>query len=164
MRNRIAFWLPAVLGLAADLGSKHAVFQMLETIESHRLPLLGRWLVFQIQRNHGGVFGILQGRGYIFVALSVVALGAVLWMLRNTKPGQVWMCAALGLVVAGALGNLYDRLAFGHVRDFIYVEIINYPAFNVADMCICTAAGMLVIEIFREAAEEKRKKAEADEG
>jgi signal peptidase II len=162
MRNRLAFWLPAVLGLAADLASKHAVFQMLEPVENHRLTLLGRWLVFQLQRNHGGVFGILQGRGYIFVVLSIVALGAVLWMLRNARHGQVWMRVALGLVVAGALGNLYDRLVFGFVRDFIYVEIINYPAFNVADMCICTAAGMLVIEILREAAEEKRKKRAAD--
>ena len=92
------------------------------------------------------------------MALSIIALGAVLWMLRSARPGQIWMRVALGLVVAGALGNLYDRLVFGHVRDFIYVEIINYPAFNVADMCICTAAGMLILEILREAAEEKRQK------
>ncbi|NQT86343.1 signal peptidase II [bacterium] len=158
MRTRLAFWLPATLGLVADLVSKSAVFKMLESVEGRRLPLLGRWLVFQVQRNHGGVFGILQGKGYIFVILSIVALGAVLWMLKNTRPEQIWMRVALGLVVAGALGNLYDRIVFGHVRDFIYVEIINYPAFNVADMCICTAAGMLIIEIIREGIEEKRNK------
>jgi len=159
MKSRIAFWLPLVLGSTTDLVSKKLVFDMLGPVEArNRLPLLGPWLVFQLQRNYGGVFGIMQGKGYVFVILSAVALAAVVWMLKNTRPEQIWMRIALGLVVAGAIGNLYDRIAFGYVRDFIYVEIINYPAFNVADMCICTAAGMLVIEILREAALEKKKK------
>ena len=85
----------------------------------------------------------------MFVALSVVALGVVVWLLRGARPGQVLYPLALGLVGAGALGNLFDRLAFGYVRDFIYVEIIRWPAFNVADTCICVAAGLLVLEMFR---------------
>jgi signal peptidase II len=130
----------------------------------NRYPVVAPWLVIQLERNTGGVFGMLRGKGYLFVGLSVLALGVVLWMLRNTKPEQRLMPAALGLVVAGAIGNLVDRLAFGYVRDFIYVEIINWPAFNVADMCICVAAGLLALELLRaELRERKERKGKGGE-
>ena len=149
LTTRLAFWLALVVGLAADLLSKRLVFQWLGSKPIPRHVLLGKWLVIELHRNTGGVFGLLPGRGYVFVALSVVALGVVVWLLRGARPGQVLYPLALGLVGAGALGNLFDRLAFGYVRDFIYVEIIRWPAFNVADTCICVAAGLLVLEMFR---------------
>ncbi|MFP4057878.1 MAG: signal peptidase II [Candidatus Brocadiia bacterium] len=158
MTRRLAFWLPALLGLAADLLSKHLVFQWLAGVAGHRQPLLGRWLVFSIQENRGGPFGILQGRGYVFVALSGVALVAVVWMLRTARRDQLLLRVALGFVVAGALGNVADRLFLGHVRDFIYIEAINYPAFNVADVCVCLAAGLLVLEIVRQELRERKSR------
>ena len=160
MKTRYAFWVPAVLCLAADLVSKQIAFAFLERIPSHRHVVLGPWLVLQLERNTGGVFGVLRGKSYLFVALSVVALGVVAWMLRGVKPGQRLLPAALGLVVAGALGNLFDRVCFGYVRDFIYVEIIHWPAFNVADACICIAAGLLAIEILRAEVGERRERRE----
>jgi len=120
-----------------------------------RHSILAPLLVLQLERNTGGVFGVLKGRGYLFVILTLLALGAVFWMLRKTTPRQRLLPIALGLVAAGALGNLVDRLWFGYVRDFIYVEIINWPAFNIADTCICLAAGLLVIEIFSAEARDK---------
>ncbi len=122
-----------------------------------RHALFSPLLVLQLERNTGGVFGVLRGKGYLFILLTVVALGAVFWMLRKAQPGQRLLPMALGLVAAGAVGNLVDRVWFGYVRDFLYVEIINWPAFNVADTCICVAAGLLVIEVFRAEAREKRK-------
>jgi len=164
MRPRYAFWLPAVLGLAADLFSKHFVFAFLsqlpaDAMHRQRYAIVEPWLVLQLERNTGGVFGVLRGRSYLFVALTLVALGAVVWMLRKARPDQVLLPVALGLVAAGAVGNLVDRIWFGHVRDFIYVEVINWPAFNIADTCICVAAGLLVIEILRAEATEKPKPA-----
>jgi len=147
---RLWFWIPAAAGLAADLASKHLIFAALARVPDGRLDVLGPWLVLCMQRNRGGVFGILQGRGPVFIVLSLVALGVVAWMLRQTRPGQRLIPLALGLVVAGALGNLYDRLLFGHVRDFLYVEAIRYPAFNLADASICVAAGLLLLSVFRE--------------
>jgi signal peptidase II len=146
----IWFWTPAVLGLLADLLSKHIVFRALAGVPGRRVEVLGSWLVITTQRNRGGVFGILQGKGYLFVLLSVVALGVVAWMLRQTAPGHRLLPLALGLVVAGAVGNLFDRLFLGYVRDFIYVEAIRYPAFNIADSCICVAAALLIIGVFTE--------------
>lgn len=150
MKPRLWFWVPAILGLAADLLSKQLVFRALPNAPDERIELLGSWLVLVMQRNRGGVFGIMQGKGYLFVILSVIALGVVAWMLRQAGPKQRLIRVALGLVVAGALGNLYDRLMLGHVRDFLYVEAIRYPAFNLADTCICVAAGLLILSVFRE--------------
>ncbi|MBL7224099.1 MAG: signal peptidase II [Candidatus Brocadiae bacterium] len=152
MKPRLWFWVPAVLGLVADLVSKHYVFATLSRHPDQRVEVFGSWLVLCLQQNRGGVFGILQGKGYIFIALTVVALGVVVWMLRQAQAQQRLVPLALGLMVAGALGNLYDRLFIGHVRDFIYVEAIRYPAFNIADTCICIAAGLLILGVFREPA------------
>lgn len=160
MKPRLWFWVPAILGLAADLLSKQLVFGALPNAPGQRIELLGSWLVLVMQRNRGGVFGIMQGKGYLFVILSVIALGVVAWMLRQAGPKQRLIRVALGLVVAGALGNLYDRLMLGHVRDFLYVEAIRYPAFNLADTCICVAAGLLILSVFREGkAEDKARDA-----
>lgn len=161
MRTRPAFWLPALLGLAADLVSKHFVFAWLSQLPPdaqmrQRYPLLEPVLVFQLAGNPGGVFGILRGKNALFIALSVAALGVVLWMLWRSRPEQRLLQVALGLVAAGAAGNLVDRLWFGYVRDFIYIEIIRWPAFNVADTCICVAAGLLVLEIIRSEARERK--------
>jgi signal peptidase II len=159
---RLWFWIPAALGLAADLISKHIVFDSLPRIAGQRVEVLGSWLVITLQRNHGGVFGILQGKGYLFIILSVIALGVVAWMLRQTAPRQRLLPLALGLVVAGALGNLFDRVFLGYVRDFIYVEAIHYPAFNVADSCICIAAALLILGAFTE--ETKDRDGEGKQG
>jgi len=88
MRPRYWYWVPAVTGLIADLVSKHLVFASLTQTPGQRHPLLGSWLVLQLQKNHGGVFGILQGKGYVFVLLTAVALCFVAWMVRNAKPDQ----------------------------------------------------------------------------
>jgi len=161
MRIRYAFWVPVLLGLGADLLSKHLIFRFLSATPGEGYPLLEPWVVLQLQRNPGGVFGMLPGMGYIFIVLSFAALGAVAWMLRSARPEQRVFQVALGLVVAGAVGNLIDRLWLGYVRDFIYIQVIGWPAFNVADMCICVAAGLLVVEIVRQ--ELKRKKGEGSE-
>jgi signal peptidase II len=147
---RLWFWLPAFLSLAGDLFSKDLIFHALFPVSRQRVELLGSWLVLSLQVNTGGVFGILPGRGHFFVILSVAALGVVAWMLKQMEPGQRLLPLALGLVVGGALGNLYDRLLMGCVRDFIFLEAIQYPAFNLADSCICIAAGLLVLVVLRE--------------
>jgi len=149
LTTHLAFWLSLVVGLFADLVSKRLIFQWLANEPTQRFVVLGEWLVIQLHRNPGGVFGLLPGKGYVFVVLTLVALGVVAWLFLTMKPGKVLYPLALGLVAAGALGNLFDRLVLGYVRDFIYVEIIRWPAFNLADTCICVAAGLLVLEMLR---------------
>ena len=84
-------------------------------------------------------------------ALAIVAVGVVLWLSRRVG-SSVW-AVALGLLLAGVTGNLTDRMLRepgpfrGHVIDFLMLP--NWPIFNVADMCINVAAGLILVQAFR---------------
>ena len=80
-------------------------------------------------------------------AVIIVVLGMIWQMGRVFTPSGV----ALGLILGGALGNLYDRIRFSYVIDFLEVRIIHYhwPDFNVADSAIVVVASLLLLEIFR---------------
>jgi signal peptidase II len=135
------FALAAVLGLAADLISKQLAFARVAdapvVIERtdvlaggplHRLipphdpvRVIPKLLDFTLVLNPGAVFGIGAGKRWFFIVFTVAAVGFAMWMFaRWTRPRDLAVHAAIGLVVAGGLGNLYDRLAFACVRDFIH--------------------------------------------
>jgi signal peptidase II len=103
--------------------------------------------------NHGALFGLgheHQGSANaIFAAISVVAAIAIIyWGTRRAVKGDGILTVALGLILAGTLGNLYDRVVFGGVRDFLYFYYINWPVFNVADCCLVTGACLLLVQAF----------------
>jgi signal peptidase II len=87
----------------------------------------------------------------ILIAFSVVAVLVLLGMLWRVGRHLTVTSVALALILGGAFGNLYDRVRFHYVIDFLEVHIVNYhwPDFNVADSCICIGACLLLIEIFR---------------
>jgi signal peptidase II len=83
-----------------------------------------------------------------FSILAVLIVFVMLWRVGRTLTPT---SAALALILGGAIGNLYDRLALKHVVDFLEVKIVHYhwPDFNVADSCIVIGACLLILEIFR---------------
>jgi signal peptidase II len=85
------------------------------------------------------------------IAFSVLAALVVFAMLWRTGREFSMTSVALALILGGALGNLYDRIRFHHVVDFLEVKIVHYhwPDFNVADSCIVIGACLLLLEIFR---------------
>lgn len=103
--------------------------------------------------NHGALFGLggqhKGGANQFFAGVSVVAAAAILvWASRRTTAADGWLCAALGLILGGTIGNLYDRIVFNGVRDFLYFYRIEWPVFNVADCCLVVGAGMLLVHAF----------------
>lgn len=120
----------AVLIVAADRVTKHFVVSGIAVGETHKF-LPGVNLVHV--RNSGVAFGFLSGGGAIVLALTLVALAAlvVYFLLRPERRG-LWV--PTGLLVGGAFGNLIDRLVNGSVTDFIKLPL--WPAFNVSDICI----------------------------
>ena len=103
--------------------------------------------------NHGALFGL--GREYISLANGAFALVSVLaalaiayWSTRRSTAQDLFLCAALGLILAGTLGNLYDRLVFNGVRDFLYFHWIEWPVFNIADCCLVCGALLLLSQAF----------------
>jgi signal peptidase II len=103
--------------------------------------------------NTGAAFGSFRGNNTFFIAISAIALLVVLALLVQRRPRDVWRDASLALLLAGILGNLTDRLLYGHVVDFLLFDLhIPYahpwPAFNVADSCISIAVVSFVIHSF----------------
>ena len=104
--------------------------------------------------NRGTAFGLFKGWTAFFILLSVVVIaGIVIYVFRN-KGMDILLSWALGLILGGALGNLFDRLRFGCVIDFFDFRI--WPIFNVADSCLTIGVLILIFKIFTE-----RKKKEA---
>ena len=100
--------------------------------------------------NTGAAFGSFRGNNTFFVVISVVALVVVTVLLVRPRRSDPWRDVSLALLLAGILGNLTDRLLYGHVIDFLLFNLhIRYadpwPAFNVADSCISIAVVLFII-------------------
>ena len=116
------------------------------------IPDLFSWT---LAYNTGAAFSFLAGQSgwqrWLFALIAIaVSVVLVIW-LKRLKPNETWLAIALALVLGGALGNLVDRVLFGHVIDFILVHWQNrwyFPAFNLADSAITVGAIMLVIDMF----------------
>jgi signal peptidase II len=103
--------------------------------------------------NTGAAFGSFRGNNTFFIAISSVALVVVLGLLLRARAPDRWRDLSLALLLAGILGNLTDRLLYGHVIDFLLFDLhVPYahpwPAFNVADSCISIAVAFFIIYSF----------------
>jgi signal peptidase II len=103
--------------------------------------------------NTGAAFGSFRGNNTFFIVISSVALVIVLGLLLRAQIPDRWRDISLALLLAGIVGNLTDRLLYGHVIDFLLVDLhVPYahpwPAFNVADSCISVAVVLFIIHSF----------------
>lgn len=144
-------WL-AALAFVLDQVTKLVVVAKLAPYQDV-VPLTGFFNLVHVH-NTGAAFSLFADqpgwqRGF-FIVLALVASGVILHLLRKTR-GQPVFCAALALIMGGALGNVIDRLLYGHVIDFLDVHAGNWhwPAFNVADSGITLGAALLILDTFR---------------
>src|SRR5437763_9045086 len=103
--------------------------------------------------NTGAAFGSFRGNNTFFIAISSLALVVVLGLLLRSRIPDRWRDLSLALLLAGILGNLTDRLIYGHVIDFLLFDLHGpyahpWPAFNVADSCISIAVVLFIIQSF----------------
>ncbi|MBA3832673.1 MAG: signal peptidase II [Chthoniobacterales bacterium] len=103
--------------------------------------------------NSGAAFGSFANNNGFFIALSCVALVVVTVLLLRREFSDAWRRIALALLLAGILGNFTDRLLHGHVIDFLLFDLHvrfadPFPAFNVADSCICIAVLCFIVHSF----------------
>jgi signal peptidase II len=108
------------------------------------------WLIdetvgFAYGENTGIAFGILRGQPDIALGLSLVAISALIFVLPRVAPPSRLADAGAALVAGGALGNLIDRLRFGHVRDFIAIG--PWPPFNLADSALTIGVGLMALAV-----------------
>ena len=105
--------------------------------------------VFQLQylENRGAAFGLLQNARIFFLAVTLIALAAVIYVLVRLplKRGYIVLRFLMVLIAAGAVGNMIDRVFLGYVRDFLYFSLIDFPIFNVADIYVTCATILLIL-------------------
>lgn len=106
------------------------------------------WLVLTPQSNTGASFGALKNYGQILLIVSAILIGAIfIFYIFSVKNRNSWFRAALVLIMAGGAGNLVDRAALGFVRDFVYVEIIDFAVFNPADSALTVGCILLCVYV-----------------
>lgn len=165
-----------------DLWSKWAAFRSLAVampprpdgrvqFDSDTLVLIPDWLRLHTTVNHGAVFGLGQGAGWFYVLIAIFAVAFLVFLFLTSGRQRLYQ-VILGMLLAGVLGNMYDRLVHGHVRDMIHalpgihwfgqwqIPFLNYPAppdravfpwvFNVADSLLCVGVALMLISSVRQ--------------
>ena len=148
----MAFGLAGAIAVL-DLWSKAAVFA--ELAEGQRRWIAGHWLALAAVKNPGVMWGALPQASMLLPWLRAAAAVAVIVMLCGTHPRARTTLVALGLVLGGAVGNVFDGFAYGAVRDFVLVDLgirffDPFPVFNVADSAICIGVGLLALGMILE--------------
>jgi len=143
-------WI-TLLVIAIDHYTKVLIQQSMQPYESwYVMPSLN----LTLQYNKGAAFSFLDSAaGWQLWIFGILAVGISLILMRwmqKISAKQRWLAIALALIIGGALGNLWDRISYGHVIDFIdiYAGHWHWPVFNIADSAICVGAFMLIIDSF----------------
>ena len=148
-------WLPWLVLAAsvafADQGTKLWIEALLNPGDRMTvLPFFDLVLVF----NRGAAFSFLaDAAGWqrpFFIVVAIVASVGIVYLLRKHQNEHLF-CFGLALILGGAIGNLWDRVALGHVVDFLLLHAYGYhwPAFNIADSAITAGAALLIYDSFR---------------
>jgi signal peptidase II len=152
-RNRPYVVLALVL-VVLDQVTKNIVARAVGLYES--VPVIPGFFNITRIHNRGAIFGTFSqtDNTLVFILLtaaSIAALAFVAVYFFKTPPADRLMKAALTLIMAGALGNQFDRLVRGHVIDFLdfYIGRAHWPFFNVADSCISIGACLMLVTLFR---------------
>ena len=170
--SRSFLFVVATVSLVADVASKLWAEKALDGYPGF-VTVLDDHLMFILAKNKGGAWGLLQGqsenvRRPFFLLVSVAAIAFIMTLYRRLTPRQHALRWGLPLVLGGALGNVFDRVRYGHVIDFIdyraeWVRAMNtfiakhvpghyitdhWPTFNVADVAICVGVALMAVDMF----------------
>lgn len=178
-------WSLAGVGFIIDQATKYGMFRWLyHPSHEGRMEVLPGWFRFIAQYtdtpaanalqawnspvlprvNHGALFGVggdyqIYANSFFAIVSLLAAVAIIVWSFRKSTLQDGLLSAALGLILAGTLGNLFDRVVFHGVRDFLYFYWFEWPVFNVADCFLVTGAGLLLLQAFLAPAEEPKSQA-----
>jgi signal peptidase II len=170
----------SIVSLASDIVTKLWAEKKLEGYPGY-VNVIDNHLMFVLAKNKGGAWGLLQGqsenvRRPFFLLVSVAAIAFIVTLYRRLQPKQHALKWGLPLVLGGALGNVFDRIRYGYVIDFIdyradWIKKLNeliqkkypahivtdhWPTFNVADIAICVGVALMAIDMLTSRRGKKR--------
>lgn len=149
--------LVSIISLAADIASKNWAEHHLDGYPGI-VEVWKNHLTLILARNRGGAWGLLQStsenvRRPFFLLVSIAAIAFIMTLYRRLQPRQYALMWGLPLVLGGALGNVFDRIRYGLVIDFIDAHIVyrglerHWPTFNIADVAICVGVGLMAVDM-----------------
>ncbi len=147
-----------------DQLTKYIVQQTLALHSS--IPVIGEYVRLTYIHNPGAAFGIMPGNRWVFLVLSFVACGVMIYYFYALPSGEKWGRLALMGIIGGAVGNLIDRIRFGEVTDFVDVglDTLRWPVFNVADMAVTIGVAILFLRLSSFSKHAELEQASKDQG
>lgn len=163
LKRKLQFiWLLIAAGLVGlDRLTKWLVASKMKLLDTISIIKFGDTEVLNIYYclNDGAAFSKLSGQTGLLIVFTSLVIAALLFVMLTGKVKRHVYIAALGLVIGGGIGNLIDRVFNnGKVVDFIDFRIINFPVFNVADICAVCGAGLVMLALIIDEIRELRKK------
>lgn len=139
-----------IIGFLADRLTKLWALNLLKKV--NEIVIIKGFFSFIYAENEGAAWSIFSGKTIFLVIFTFLILLAIIFYLVKYRPESKIMRAALSLIIAGAVGNLFDRVLYRHVVDFIQIhfkDVYYYPVFNVADICVVTGTILLIVCMLR---------------
>lgn len=177
IQQQAVLFVFAILALTADQLTKFWIEANIPLGEAiFPFPAIGQYFNFFHIANTGAAFGIAQGSGWFFSIIAFLVAAGIIYYNTQLPPDQRAARITLGFMLGGALGNAIDRFRIGHVTDFINFnlrplvadypaldfQLLNWPIFNVADMCVVFGVFVLMYLMYREEQLEQERMAEAN--
>ena len=154
----------AALFLVADQLTKYIVMTNMELYQ--KVDFIDGFMNFTYIHNNGGAWGMLGGYTWVLVAVTaLIMVGLIVALIKIGRNSRLFFWAGC-LILSGGIGNMIDRIfRDGNVVDFLRVEFIDFPIFNVADCAVVIGAGLLILYFIVDTVKEsKQKKADTDAG
>jgi signal peptidase II len=153
MNKKLNVIIKTVIVIVALIGLDQWTKNLAVKYLANQTPIVLIDGVFELNytTNKGAAFGILQNHQIMFAILTiaVVIFLAVIFLKIPQKKKYMPLNICIAVLIAGAIGNLIDRLSLGYVVDFLYFKLINFPIFNVADIYVtCSAVVLLFVMLF----------------
>ncbi len=133
------FLIPFLVLLAADQVVKHIVRTSM--VQGQSFPIIENIFHITYIENPGAAFGILANQRMLFLVLTALIVGVMIYLYFSLNNKKSITAISLGVVVSGAIGNFIDRFMQGTVTDFLDFRI--WPIFNIADICICVGLALI---------------------
>lgn len=151
---RLLYLALSFLLFGMDRLSKNLIVSHLPLYES--IPIVQDFFHLTHVANTGALFGLMAGmaaplRGIVFITIPVLAIVLILIFQYRSAEDELPLQIGLSLILGGAMGNLYDRIVYGHVVDFLDFSVAghHWPAFNLADSSICLGVFTLILDLLR---------------
>lgn len=128
-----------------DISTKALAYKYLQDVNTY--PIIENVFHLTYVENRGAAFGILEDNRFMFISITILVSSVIIYYLEKKDISIKIFNLGLNLVLAGAIGNLIDRILLGYVIDFFDFRI--WPVFNIADISIVIGAGLLILSIFK---------------